>query len=195
MSYPMHLSPNKYEHTGTQKERPRMFKSSMIGWFCLLSMCITIVIPWKVMAEPELPKADRVVVRKARRQLLLMRGERILFSFDIVLGDAPEGDKLEEGDWRTPEGSYIIDWRNDHSRYYKSMHISYPSPQYIRESAAASMDPGGMIMLHGYPPGAETKPEKYAGRDWTNGCIALKNADMDIVWSLVDDGTPIDILP
>jgi murein L,D-transpeptidase YafK len=112
-------------------------------------MCITIVIPWKVMAEPELPNDDRVVVKKARRQLLLMRGERILFTFDIVLGDVPEGDKLEEGDWRTPEGSCFIDWRKDHSRYYKSMHISYPSPQDIRESAAASTDPGGMIMLHG----------------------------------------------
>ncbi|BBO75897.1 hypothetical protein DSCW_33140 [Desulfosarcina widdelii] len=126
---------------------------------------------------------------------MLMQGDRVLSVFDIVLGGAPEGDKLEEGDWRTPEGRYTIDWRNPDSRFYKSLHISYPSPKDKRQSAAEGVDPGGMIMVHGYPPEAKTNPEKYEGQDWTDGCIALKNKDMDIVWQAVDDGTPIEIYP
>ena len=76
-----------------------------------------------------------------------------------------------------------------------NLHISYPSPRDIQESAAAGVNPGGMIMIHGHPPEAQTNPGEYAGKDWTNGCIALQNDDMDIVWSSIADGTPIDILP
>ena len=161
----------------------------------LMLLLIVIVIPAAAMAGSELLKSDRVVVKKNQRQLLLMKEERILYAFKIVLGDEPEGDKLEEGDWRTPEGRYVIDWRNAHSRFYKSLHISYPNSRDVRESAAAGVAPGGMIMIHGHPPEAQTEPGKYMGRDWTNGCIALQNKDMDIVWSVVDDGTPVDILP
>jgi len=141
------------------------------------------------------PKSDRVVVKKSRRELLLLNNSRVIYVFPIALGDEPEGDKLEEGDWRTPEGRYIIDWRNPDSRFYKSLHISYPNARDRQESTSAGVDPGGMIMIHGHPLDAGHHPEKYIGRDWTDGCIALENEDMDIVWSSVDDGTPIDILP
>ena len=146
-------------------------------------------------ARSSTPSVDRVVVKKGERILMLMHGDRVVSVFDIVLGDAPEGDKLEEGDWRTPEGRYIIDWRNPNSRYYKSLHISYPSPMDKKEAAAEGVDAGGMIMIHGYPPEAKVHPEKYEGKDWTDGCIALENKDMDILWMAVDDGTPIDIYP
>ncbi|WP_419661386.1 YkuD domain protein [Desulfosarcina variabilis str. Montpellier] len=146
-------------------------------------------------AHPSVLKADRVVVKKEARILILMRGNRVLYRFHIALGGAPEGDKLEEGDWRTPEGRYIIDWRNPNSRFYKSLHISYPSSVDKKESAAQGVDPGGMIMIHGYPPEAKTNPDKYKDQDWTNGCIALENKDMDILWVAVDDGTPIEIHP
>ena len=89
----------------------------------------------------------------------------------------------------------MIDWRNPQSRFYKSLHVSYPDAGDIKASTAEGVDPGGMIMIHGLPPEAEANPDKYAGRDWTDGCIALTNKDMDIVWSAVEDGTPIDILP
>ena len=162
--------------------------------FVVCLVLVTAFLTTGINAEQPI-KADRVVVKKAERQLLLLRQENVLYVFPIALGDEPEGDKLEEGDWRTPEGSYVIDWRNPQSRFYKSLHISYPDAADIRASAAENVDPGGMIMIHGLPPEAATRPEKYLGKDWTDGCIALANEDMDIVWSVVDDGTPIDILP
>ena len=174
-------------------------------WLRIISVCILVLgaansgaqqaPPLSDTTRSSIHKADRVVVKKEARILMLMHGDRIVSVFDIALGAAPEGDKLEEGDWRTPEGRYIIDWRNPESRFYKSLHISYPSPTDKREAAAEGVDAGGMIMIHGYPPEAKTNPEKYEGQDWTNGCIALKNEDMDILWMAVDDGTPIDIHP
>ena len=174
-------------------------------WTRFIFLCLFHFIPANIWAQgapplldnahPPIPKADRVIVKKEERILRLMQGDRVLFAFEIVLGGAPEGDKREEGDWRTPEGRYIIDWRNPHSRFYKSLHISYPSPIDRQESSARGVDPGGMIMIHGYPSEAETNPGKYDGQDWTNGCIAIKNEDMDILWSVVDDGTPIEIHP
>ncbi len=139
--------------------------------------------------------ADKVVVRKADRQLLLMRDGQVLLGFVIALGDEPMGHKQAEGDWRTPEGTYTIDWRNPESRFYKALHISYPNAADRQRAQKEWEDPGGMIMIHGMPAEAGSKPEKYAGKDWTNGCIAVTNAAMDIIWSAVPDGTPIDILP
>lgn len=165
--------------------------------FPMILVFMLVTSPAAVQAEtPQaVPKSDRVVVKKSQRELLLLKSSRVIYVFPIALGDEPEGDKLEEGDWRTPEGRYIIDWRNPDSRFYKSLHISYPNVQDRQESASAGVDPGGMIMIHGHPMGAGDRSEKYIGRDWTDGCIALKNEDMDIVWSSVDDGTPIDIFP
>jgi murein L,D-transpeptidase YafK len=139
--------------------------------------------------------ADKVVVKKADRQLLLMRDGRLLLGFVIALGDEPVGHKQAEGDWRTPEGTYVIDWRNAESRFYKSLHISYPNAADRQRALEEWEDPGGMIMIHGVPDEAGASPDKYAGKDWTNGCIAVTNAAMDIIWSAVPDGTPIDILP
>ena len=165
----------------------------LAGLFLGLALLLS---PVTVEAEdPAAPRPDRIVIKKAERRMLLMKDNHVLHVFEIALGDQPEGDKLEEGDWRTPEGRYVIDWRNDRSRFYKSLHISYPNPRDIQESAAAGVNPGGLIMIHGHPPEAQTNPGEYAGKDWTNGCIALQNDDMDVVWSLVADGTPIDILP
>ena len=182
-------------HTPT-RSLPRPFRAGsrlLAGLFLGLALLAN---PLSVAAEdPAAPRPDRIVIKKAERRMLLMKDNQVLHAFEIALGDQPEGDKLEEGDWRTPEGRYVIDWRNDRSRFYKSLHISYPSPRDIQESSAAGVNPGGMIMIHGHPPEAQTNPEEYDGKDWTNGCIALQNDDMDLVWSLVADGTPIDILP
>lgn len=147
---------------------------------------------------PEEGPVDRVVVRKAARQLELWRDGEIIRRYRIALGSAPVGHKFREGDGRTPEGDYLLDWRNPNSNFYKSMHISYPSPSdRLASRELGYKDPGGMIMLHGLPNYVQSQRvrEEYAARDWTNGCIAVQNHEMDEIWRLVPDGTPIRILP
>ncbi|WOS63589.1 L,D-transpeptidase family protein [Sinorhizobium fredii GR64] len=139
--------------------------------------------------------ADKVVVYKERRVLQLFQGERLLREFPIALGGNPVGHKMREGDRRTPEGSYVLDWRNDASSFYRSMHVSYPAPEDVEAAAAKGVDPGGMIMVHGQP--------NYLGWlafltqmfDWTDGCIAVTNAEMDEIWDMVPNNTAIEINP
>lgn len=144
---------------------------------------------------PEAERADRVVVRKAERRLVLLRGERELTGYDIALGRNPEGPKQREGDGRTPEGLYRIDWRNPQSRYHLSLHVSYPEPADRARAADRGEDPGGMIMIHGLPNGLGAVGAIGLLRDWTEGCIAVTNEAIRDIWRRVADGTPIEILP
>jgi murein L,D-transpeptidase YafK len=140
-------------------------------------------------------RADKVVVLKGARQLLLLSGDRVIKSFRIALGRNPDGPKIRAGDGRTPEGHYVLDRRNPASRFHRSIHISYPAPVDIERSRALHASPGGDIMIHGVPPGAEPLGSDQADQDWTEGCIALSNPEIDEIWGQVSDGTPIDILP
>lgn len=150
-------------------------------------------LPLGAMAET--PEISEVLVHKRERRLYLLAGEQVVRSYRVGLGDNPSGHKLYEGDNRTPEGEYVLDWRNPDSDFYKSIHISYPN-QLDRELASAwGLDPGGSIMIHGLPNGAADMAFAYKGLDWTNGCIAVSNDEMDEIWHLVADGTPIRILP
>ncbi len=107
----------------------------------------------------------------------------------VGLGREPVGAKREQGDLRTPEGDYLLDWRNPASRFYRSIHISYPNEADLAQAFARNADPGGAIFIHGTP------DRVLLGRDWTTGCIAVSNADMDLIWQLVPDGTPVTIRP
>ncbi len=147
---------------------------------------------------PAVDGVDRVMVAKAERRLHLCRGDSILKTYGIALGRAPTGHKAREGDSRTPEGRYVLDWRNADSRYHLSIHISYPNRTDRENASAMGVDPGGDIMIHGYPAGAGASLWSrywFLGRDWTDGCIAVSNADMKEIWDSVPDGTAIDILP
>ena len=142
--------------------------------------------------------ADRVVMKKAERRLYLMQGDRPIRAYEIALGTRPAGHKRLEGDGRTPEGRYILDSRNARSRYYKSLHLSYPNARDRIWARARGGNPGGLIMIHGQPNGrAELGRAGLAAgvRDWTFGCIAVSNLALDDIWSLTVDGTPIEILP
>ena len=132
---------------------------------------------------------NRVVVNKARREMLLLSGEAVVRSYRVALGRDPLGHKQQEGDGRTPEGRYTIDRRNPKSKYHLSLHISYPNGADRELAAVAGVSPGGDIMIHGIKPGVP-HPE-----DWTQGCIAVTNAEMEEVWELVADGTPVEINP
>jgi murein L,D-transpeptidase YafK len=148
-------------------------------------------------APPEKLTADRVVVKKSQRKLMLLKDRVVIRQYRVALGDNPYGPKMQEGDERTPEGAYILDWRNPNSNYYKAIHVSYPNDRDLQFARAMGVDPGGMIMIHGLPSYIRSPAllKEYDGRDWTNGCIAVTNEEMDEIWSLVRDGTPIEILP
>nr|WP_242634306.1 L,D-transpeptidase family protein [Marinobacter salicampi] len=149
----------------------------------------------ETLAMLEKPRINQVLVRKQERRLYLMADEIVVRSYRVSLGDNPVGHKLYEGDKRTPEGSYTLDWRNSESDFYKSIHISYPNDTDRSQAEAWGQDPGGSIMIHGLPNEAGDLAFAYIGLDWTNGCIAVDNAEMDEIWQLVSDGTPIKILP
>lgn len=135
------------------------------------------------------PEVTQVFVSKERRQLYLLHGTEVLAKYEIELGFAPEGHKEASGDGRTPEGFYRIDRRNPHSRYHLSLGISYPNRADRAAAAAAGRDPGGNIFIHGEN---QTGPN---GRDWTAGCIAVKDSEMEVIYAMVRDGTPIYIAP
>jgi murein L,D-transpeptidase YafK len=128
-------------------------------------------------------------VNKARREMLLLSGESVVRSYRIALGRDPLGQKQQEGDGRTPEGRYTIDRRNPKSKYHLSLHISYPNDADHARAQAAGVSPGGDIMIHGLKSGVP-HPD-----DWTQGCIAVTNAEMEEVWNLVPDGTLVEINP
>jgi murein L,D-transpeptidase YafK len=140
-------------------------------------------------------KADLVVVYKAKRELQLLHHGRVIRRYAVALGRNPEGHKRMEGDGRTPEGVYQIDWRNPNSNFYRALHVSYPQERDLPSAARWGVSPGGLIMLHGLPNGFDRDYVGHPERDWTNGCIALTNDEIDEIWSLVDDGTTIIIFP
>ncbi len=143
----------------------------------------------------EFPVADFVLVEKGDRELHLMHDGSIFRTFDIALGIQPRGDKQQEGDFRTPEGRYILDSRNPHSEYFLSIHISYPNQQDRREARQMGVNPGGAIMVHGQPNTPTRSEAYYRTQDWTNGCIALSNSDMIDMWLMTGENTPIEIRP
>jgi murein L,D-transpeptidase YafK len=140
-------------------------------------------------------RADRVVIDKSERRLYLYQGGDLLRSYEIALGKNPVGHKLRRGDKRTPEGRYNLDYRNPQSRFYRSIHISYPNERDRRRAEARGLHPGGNIMIHGVPNRYRDGQEFFIGRDWTEGCIAVTNDAMKEIWALVADNTPIEINP
>ncbi len=146
-------------------------------------------------AEGPATKADQVIVVKNQRTLILLSHEKVLRTYKVALGRTPVGAKEREGDHKTPEGRYILDRRNAASRFYKSIHISYPNEQDKQGAARHGVSAGGDIMIHGLPNGFGWLGAAHRTLDWTDGCVAVTNAEMDEIWELVPDGTPIEIRP
>jgi murein L,D-transpeptidase YafK len=142
-----------------------------------------------------IPVADLIVVRKSERRLYLMRRGQVLRSYRVALGLQPEGPKEQAGDFRTPEGRYLLTRRNPRSDYFLSIQVSYPNDADIRRAHHQHVDPGGSIMLHGLPNTLRHPPEYYARSDWTDGCIAMSDSDMVELWMMTQDNTPIEIRP
>lgn len=136
---------------------------------------------------------ERIVVDKSERRMDLMSGDVIVRSYEIALGSAPEGDKQQEGDGKTPEGRYVIEGRNPSSAFHLSLKISYPDAADRAAAAVHGVSPGGDIFIHGAP-NWWLLPGQPPG-DWTRGCIAVTKEEIEEIWRLVPDGTPIEIGP
>lgn len=150
--------------------------------------------------DPAIPdtislRADSISVEKGQRRMtLFLRGEPVR-TYRIALGLEPVGPKLCQGDLRTPEGAYVIDARNPNSGFHRSLHVSYPGPDDIARAREAGCQPGGDIMIHGIKNGYGWLGALHADRDWTLGCIAVTDEEIEEIWSAVPDGTPVVIVP
>ncbi len=139
--------------------------------------------------------ADRVVIEKARRRLTLLRGDSVIKTYKIALGSQPVGRKECRGDNRTPEGRYVVDGRNKRSRYHWSLHISYPNAADRVNARKKKCNPGGDIFIHGLPNGYGWMGKLHTAHDWTLGCIAVTDQEIEEIWNLVPNGTPVEIKP
>lgn len=148
-----------------------------------------------LLPSPALPQIDHLVVRKSQRRLYLMDGSRVVRSYKVALGLEPIGPKERDGDFRTPEGWYHLARRNPRSDYFLSIQISYPNADDMHRARLHHWQTGGSIMIHGLPNRLKNSPWYYHHNDWTDGCIAVSDADMVEIWLLTRDGLPIDILP
>jgi murein L,D-transpeptidase YafK len=146
-------------------------------------------------AAPTQPQADKIIILKSAHTMTLLSGDKVLKTYKVALGGAPVGPKRVEGDHKTPEGNYTIDARNAQSQFHLSLHISYPSVADRESAAKQGARPGGAIMIHGL-----AKQFAYLGAlhrqvDWTDGCVAVTNAEIEEIWKLVPVGTRVEIRP
>ena len=150
---------------------------------------------FQVAAADDIPKADKVLVDKSEKRLYLIKdGERFM-SLPVTFGGEPKGHKVQQGDQRTPEGHYTLEWKNSNSKFYKSIRVSYPNAEDRAKAERLGVDPGGDIMVHGQANGWQWASPLLQFFSWTDGCVALSNKNMDKVWESVEPGTPIEIRP
>jgi len=167
------------------------YKSTMRSF-----LAIILVIVFSMTLGCSSKEVTLVEVDKSARKMYLRKHNKIIKAYNIALGLNPVGRKVMMGDNKTPEGTYVLDFKNPSSKFFKSIHISYPNYIDVLRARSVRANPGNSIVIHGTPNGISEKAIiRKRGRDWTNGCIAIKNSDMDEIWSLVGINTPIRIKP
>jgi len=159
------------------------------AWFIPL---VSLLITYQLHAQLH---ADRIIIHKKTRTMELMHDGKALKTYKVALGGEPVGPKTQQGDHRTPEGVYVIDRRNPHSQFHRALHISYPNAEDKARARKLGVSPGGDIYIHGLPNGYGFIGSAHRARDWTDGCIAVTDQEIEEIWRLVDDGTPVDIRP
>ena len=167
----------------------------MRTWFFIIVMGLSVHSCASELALATNAKADRVVVVKKDRTLTLLSHGNVIKTYKVALGADPVGPKVRQGDHKTPEGVYLLDHRNLHSRFYKAIHISYPDAQSRARANALGVSPGGDVYVHGLPNGYGWVGASHRLKDWTDGCIAVTDEEMDEIWQAVPDGTLIEIKP
>ena len=146
-------------------------------------------------AQPSAAHADSILILKRDHLLELMAGGKVIRTYKVALGSGGLAPKQREGDGRTPEGHYVIDSRNAASQYHKALHVSYPNEEDRRRASRLGVSPGGAIMIHGLPNGKGFIGPAHRLYDWTLGCVAVTDQEIDEIWSLVPVGTPVEIRP
>jgi murein L,D-transpeptidase YafK len=146
-------------------------------------------------AQPAMMLADRILIEKSQRRLTLFHDGIAIRSYRVALGGQPVGAKQQQGDNRTPEGLYFIDGRNPGSSYHKALHISYPNAADRERAAGLGVSPGGDVMIHGLRNGLGWMGATQRFYDWTKGCVAVSDEEIDEIWQLVPDGVPVEIVP
>jgi murein L,D-transpeptidase YafK len=161
----------------------------------VLTVLVSAMIGVAVAQNTSALHADRVVVLKKERTLQLLNEGRVVKSYKVALGRDPLGPKARQGDHKTPEGLYVLDSRNAHSQFHKAIHISYPSAKDRAEARKKGVSPGVDVYVHGLPNGYGWVGASHRLKDWTDGCIAVTNIEIDEIWLAVPNGTPIEIRP
>lgn len=171
------------------------FSNAVLWPFGIGTARVLLLILIPCMAASYEDRADKLVVNKAKRELLLFRKGNVIRSYKIALGREPVGPKQRQGDGKTPEGDYTISGRNAASKFHRSLRISYPDGSDRARASRQGVDPGGDIMIHGLPTGRGFIGAAHRVMDWTEGCIAVTDAEIEEIWRLVPDGAKIQINP
>jgi murein L,D-transpeptidase YafK len=167
-------------------------RSSILGITALLGLIAAVSC---TAAAANAPQADRILIIKSLRTMELWSGGKVMKTYKVALGTVPVGPKHLEGDHKTPEGSYVIDAKNPQSQFHLSLHISYPSAVDRQRAAGLGARPGGAIMIHGLAKSFAYLGPLHRQTDWTDGCIAVTNAEIEEIWKLVPVGTKVEIRP
>jgi murein L,D-transpeptidase YafK len=157
-------------------------------------VAVAVPAPAKIAFDARIP-VDSILVEKSAHRLTLFQRGRVARTYMVALGQQPVGDKVRRGDMRTPEGRFLIEARNPQSKYHRALRISYPDAAHRERARKLGVSPGGDIMIHGLPPRQAWVGAAHRDFDWTEGCIALTNEEIEELWSAVPVGTPIHILP
>src|SRR5215813_3613716 len=168
---------------------------SAIGIIAGFVVVIFIYANWPIRSLPAGAKVDSVLVLKGERKLILLRNNQKVKEYTIALGGNPVGKKVKEGDERTPEGKYKLDFRNSNSVAHLSIHVSYPDQNDVAQARAKGVSPGGAIMVHGLLNGFGYFGRLHRLINWTDGCIGVTNPEIEEIWRCVPEGAPIEIRP
>lgn len=165
--------------------------------FSSIAVCLLIACGFAAHAagKRSLPQADHIIIVKSEHTMTLLRQGQVLKTFRVALGHEPVGAKVQQGDQRTPEGLYTIDSRNAHSQFHRALHISYPNAGDRERAKRLGVSPGGDIMIHGLPPAFAWLGPLHREHDWTLGCVAVTDPEIEEIWNMVPNGTKVEIKP
>jgi murein L,D-transpeptidase YafK len=177
----------------------RRIHDQQVGRLCLILILAYFILCGTIAqaraAAPVDDQADHILIIKSKRSMILMRGNKVLKTYSVALGTVPIGAKEKQGDHKTPEGNYVIDAKNSYSRFHLALHISYPKEEDKKRARKMRVNPGGDIMIHGLESRFAFLGALHRQTDWTDGCIAVTNPEIEEIWKLVPIGTTVEIRP